>query len=120
MKPKNRLLLVVVLALMGMTGVFIGVVAIRVVEASGDETVRRGLDYERFLAAVDELVEGAGDDALIRFETVEGDLGRGRRVTFDTLVIEADPASPGLTLINTIAQEEAARLLADSEDYFGD
>lgn len=35
-------------------------------------------------------------------------------------VIEADPVAPGLTLANTIAQEEARELLASSDDYFGD
>jgi len=35
-------------------------------------------------------------------------------------VIEADPESPGLTLVNTLAQEKARALLADSEYYFGD
>ncbi len=34
-------------------------------------------------------------------------------------VLDADPVAPGLTLINTVAQEEAADLLATSEDYFG-
>ena len=32
--------------------------------------------------------------------------------------IEADPVEPGLTLINTIAQQQAAELLVDGEDYF--
>lgn len=35
-------------------------------------------------------------------------------------VIEADPETPGLTLINTLAQEQARALLAESNDYFGD
>ena len=35
-------------------------------------------------------------------------------------VIDADPEAPRLTLINTLAQEQAEALLADSEDYFGD
>ncbi len=35
-------------------------------------------------------------------------------------VIEADPVQPGFTLSNAIAQEDARRLLADSQDYFGD
>ena len=35
-------------------------------------------------------------------------------------VIEADPVAPGLTLANTLAQERARTLLADSMDYFGD
>jgi tetratricopeptide (TPR) repeat protein len=32
--------------------------------------------------------------------------------------LEADPVEPGLTLINTIAQEQAAELLEDGKDYF--
>lgn len=35
-----------------------------------------------------------------------------------TEAIEADPVEPGLTLINTIAQEQAAELLVEGEDYF--
>lgn len=35
-------------------------------------------------------------------------------------VIDADATEPGLTLANTLAQEEAARLLEESEEYFGE
>lgn len=35
-------------------------------------------------------------------------------------VLEANPDADRLTLVNTLAQEKAAELLADSEDYFGD
>jgi hypothetical protein len=35
-------------------------------------------------------------------------------------VVEADPETPGFTLANAIAQEDARRLLADSQDYFGE
>jgi hypothetical protein len=35
-------------------------------------------------------------------------------------VIAADPVEEGLTLSNTLAQEEARLLLDDSQDYFGD
>jgi len=35
-------------------------------------------------------------------------------------VLDADPAAPGLTLVNTMAQVEAAALLETSDDYFGD
>jgi hypothetical protein len=35
-------------------------------------------------------------------------------------VVGADPTETGLTLANTLAQEEATRLLEDSEDYFGE
>jgi hypothetical protein len=33
-------------------------------------------------------------------------------------VIDAPAATPGLTLINTLAQEEARSLLAESSEYF--
>jgi hypothetical protein len=33
-------------------------------------------------------------------------------------VLAADPAAPGLTLFNTLAQEEARELLASADDYF--
>jgi hypothetical protein len=35
-------------------------------------------------------------------------------------VLDADPVESGFTLSNTLAQEEARRLLDDSEDYFGE
>ncbi len=35
-----------------------------------------------------------------------------------TEVIEADPREPGLTLMNTLAQRDAAELLASADDYF--
>jgi hypothetical protein len=90
-KSTKLILLSVVLGLLGTTALFIGLVAVRTVDASGDLGVRGGLDYEGFLAAVDELLEGAGDQALVRFEQVEATLAPGRTVGFDTLVIEADP-----------------------------
>jgi hypothetical protein len=36
------------------------------------------------------------------------------------MVLEADPEAGEFTLINALAQEQAAALLADSEEYFGD
>jgi len=33
-------------------------------------------------------------------------------------VLAADPKAPGLTLINTLAQERAKKLLASGKDYF--
>lgn len=33
-------------------------------------------------------------------------------------VLQADPAQPGLTLFNTLAQDEARELLASADDYF--
>jgi hypothetical protein len=33
-------------------------------------------------------------------------------------VMDADPQAPGLTLANTLAREQARRLLDDADDYF--
>jgi hypothetical protein len=33
-------------------------------------------------------------------------------------VLEADPEQPGLTLFNTLAQDEARELLDSADDYF--
>jgi hypothetical protein len=33
-------------------------------------------------------------------------------------VLETDPHEPGLTLMNTLAQRDAAELLASADDYF--
>ncbi|MBT8395707.1 MAG: hypothetical protein KJN92_02020, partial [Gemmatimonadetes bacterium] len=58
--------------------------------ASTDVSVRSGLDYEVFLAAVDDLLAGAGDTTLLRFDEVEERISRRRTVTFDTIAILAD------------------------------
>jgi hypothetical protein len=60
------------------------------VVASRDVSVRTGLDYEVFLGAVDDLLAGAGDSALLRFDEVEERVSRRRTVTFDTIAILAD------------------------------
>ena len=35
-----------------------------------------------------------------------------------TEVLSADPQAPGLTLMNTIAQEQARALMESADDYF--
>lgn len=60
------------------------------VRASRDTSVRTGLDYEAFLEAVDDLLAGAGDSALLRFDEVEERISRLRTVSFDTIIILAD------------------------------
>ena len=55
MKSTKLILLSVVLGLLGTTALFIGLVAVRAVDASGDLGVRGGLDYEGFLAAVSHM-----------------------------------------------------------------
>ena len=51
----------------------------------------------------------------------QADLRLPDRVLYDRLlheVVEADPEAPGLTLSNTLAQEQARRLLAEADEYF--
>lgn len=74
------------------TGVALLVVGWAVVDARDDATVRGGLDYGVFLSSLDELMEEAKADTLVRFERLEGRLGDGRGVPWDTLVVTADPA----------------------------
>jgi len=83
-------LLRIVWFLLAVTGVFIGSVAVHTVRASHDTEVRAGLDYEVFLRALDDLVVGAGDSALVRFDQIRETLPGGRRVDYDTIVVIAD------------------------------
>lgn len=126
MKTRNQPLLSVVLALLGMTGAFMTAVGFTAVKTSQDTSIRRGLDYEHFLAALDELIADAGDSVLVRFEATEGLLSDGRRVTYDTLVIEADPSdypsfrragflSDQVQTYNRFQRERAALGRVDSE-----
>jgi hypothetical protein len=91
MKTRRGALLWIVQPLLGATGAFLVLVAVHVVRASRDVEVRRGLDYEHFLAAVDELLEAVGDSTPVRFDAVTEVLPGGRRVSYDTLVVQADP-----------------------------
>ena len=65
-------------------------VGVGTIGASRDASVRAGLDYEVFLNAVDDLLVGAGDSTLLRFDEVQARLSRGRTATFDTIAILAD------------------------------
>ena len=93
MKPTGSTLLRLIWLLLGTTGVFIVTVAVQVVGASHEMSVRPGLDYRDFLAALDDLIRGAGDSSLVRFDVVEERLPNGASITYDTLVIVADEAS---------------------------
>ncbi len=85
----TRLLPVVGLFLVA-TALLLLWVGVRTVQASRDSSVRAGLDYETFLEAVDDLLAEAGDSALLRFDEVDEELPRRRKVTFDTIAILAD------------------------------
>ena len=76
-----------------------------------------GLDYfERALAM------GDGADLSIKLEIARSYARPAYdRELHDRLleeVVAADPVSPGLTLTNTLAQQEAAQLLESADDYF--
>jgi tetratricopeptide (TPR) repeat protein len=113
----------------------------RVVEL--DPNYREGSAY-LYLGALESLLPaamgGRPEEGRRHFETAI-ELSGGRNLMAKTLlaseyarmvfdrelhdrlcreVLEADPVHPGFTLSNTIAQEDARRLLEDSQDYFGE
>jgi hypothetical protein len=88
--PEASPLLRVTVLLLGVSALLLVWVGARTVQAGQDVSVRTGLDYEVFLRALDDLIVGAGDSALIRFDEVEAPISRNRTVTFDTIAILAD------------------------------
>lgn len=70
----------------------------RALQVSGGRDLGVKVDYARYYART--LYERELHDRLLRE------------------VLEADPVQPGLTLFNTLAQEEARELLASADDYF--
>ena len=92
MKRASSTLVRLIWLLLGTTGLFIVSVAAHVVGASQEMSVRPGLDYRDFLAALDDLIRGAGESALIQFAVVEERLPNRELITYDTLVIVADEA----------------------------
>ena len=75
---------------LGLSAILLVWVGVRTVQASHDTSVRTGLDYEAFLHAVDDLIAGAGDSALISFHEVKEPISSIRTVSFDTIAILAD------------------------------
>jgi len=89
-RERSTPLLQIVGSLLLLTAALLIWVGGRTVRASRDVSVRTGLDYEAFLEAVDDLLEGAGDSALLRFDEVEERISPRRTVSFDTITILAD------------------------------
>ena len=85
--PGMTPLLRVATLFLGLSAILLVWVGVGTVQASRDTSVRAGLDYEAFLRAVDDLIAGAGDSALISFHEVEEELSRRRSVRFDTIAI---------------------------------
>jgi len=76
--------------LLGVTGLLLAWVAVETVRASGDVSVRAGLDYRGFLEALDDLTAGAGDSTLLVFRPVEERVSRSRTLRYDSIEIVAD------------------------------
>ena len=102
----------------GAAYLYLGILATLLSEAMGGHPEEGRADFER-------VVELSGGRNLMAKVLLAQNYAR---MVFDQElhdrlcreVIDADPVAPGLTLVNTIAQGEAAALLETSEDYFGD
>jgi hypothetical protein len=102
----------------GSAFLYLGILATLLPEASGGNPEQGRADFER-------VIELSGGKNLMAKVLLARSYARlvFDRDLHDRLcreVIEADPVAPGLTLTNTMAQEEAKALLESSEDYFGD
>jgi hypothetical protein len=102
----------------GSAYLYLGVLATILPEAMGGKPEEGRQAFERAIALSD------GRNLMAKVMLAED----YARLVFDAdlhdrlcrEVIDADPVVPGLTLANTLAQEQARELLADSNDYFGD
>ncbi len=102
----------------GAAYLYLGILATLLPEAMGGQPEKGKADFERAI----ELSEGRNLMAKVLLAQNYARLIFDRDL-HDRLcreVIDADPQSAGLTLLNTVAQEEAKVLLGSSEDYFGD
>jgi uncharacterized protein YceK len=102
----------------GSAFLYLGILATLLPEAMGGKPEQGREDFERVI----ELSGGSNLMARVLLARSYARLVFDRQL-HDRLcreVIEADPVAPGLTLTNTLAQEEAKELLGSSEDYFGD
>jgi uncharacterized protein YceK len=102
----------------GSAFLYLGILATLLPEAMGGRPEQGRADFERVI----ELSDGRNLMAKVMLARSYARLVFDRDL-HDRLcreVIDADPVAPGLTLTNTMAQEEATELLESSEDYFGD
>ena len=102
----------------GAAYLYLGILATLMPEAMGGKPEKGRADFER-------AIELSGGRNLMAKVLLAREYARlvFDRDLHDRLcreVIEADPVAAGLTLVNTVAQEEARQLLESSEDYFGD
>jgi len=102
----------------GSAFLYLGILATLLPEAMGGKPEQGRADFERVI----ELSDGRNLMAKVLLARSYARLVFDREL-HDRLcreVIAADPVASGLTLTNTLAQEEARALLGSSEDYFGD
>lgn len=102
----------------GSAYLYLGILATLLPEAAGGRPEQGREDFERVIR----LTNGKNLMAKVLLANSYARLVFDRDL-HDLLcreVIEADPIAPGLTLTNTLAQEEARALLESSEYYFGD
>jgi hypothetical protein len=102
----------------GAAFLYLGILATLLPEASGGNPELGKTYFERVI----ELSDGRNLMAKVLLASSYARLVFNQEL-HDRLcheVLEADPVAPGLTLTNTMAQEEARALLSSSEDYFGD
>ena len=97
---------------------YLGILATLLPEAAGGRPEEGRAFFERAI----ELSDGRNLMAKVLLARAYARLVFDREL-HDRLcreVVEADPVAPGLTLTNTMAQEEARELLGSSEEYFGE
>jgi hypothetical protein len=102
----------------GSAFLYLGILATLLPEAMGGKPEQGRADFEKVI----ELSNGRNLMAKVLLAKNYARLVFDRAL-HDRLceeVIQADPVAPGLTLSNTLAQDEARALLDSSEDYFGD
>jgi len=102
----------------GVPFVYLGVLDTLLPEAMGGRPEQGRAYFERAI----ELSSGRNLMAkvLLARQYARLTFDRGLHDRLCQEVIDAEPTEPGLTLANTLAQEEAARLLEESEEYFGE
>jgi hypothetical protein len=102
----------------GAAHLYLGILATLLPQAMGGHPEEGRAEFERVI----ELSGGHNLMAKVLLAKTYARMTFDRELHDDLCreVLDADPVAPGLTLINTIAQEEAAELLETSEDYFGD
>ena len=102
----------------GVAFMYLGILATLLPESMGGKPEQGRADFER-------VIELSGGRNLMASVLLAENYARlvFDRELHDRLcreVIDADPEAPGMTLVNTMAQDRAKWLLEDSQDYFGE